>query len=272
MDLMVEEALAFIRENQNRPFFLYIPFTVPHVSIQVPEDSLKEYEGAFPETPYKGERGYLPHPKPRAGYAAMITRMDREIGKIMALLQEIGIDEETLVLFSSDNGPTFNGGTDSDFFNSAGPLRGLKTMLYEGGIRVPLIARWPGKIKPGSVSEHISAFWDYLPTFTELVGIDTPEDIDGISFLPTLLERSEEQMQHEFLYWEYQGRQAIRWGDWKAYRSSVHEKIELYNLKDDIKEQYDIAVRSPEITVRIANMMKSARKESELFPLIREKK
>jgi arylsulfatase len=272
MDLMVEEALAFIRENQNRPFFLYIPFTVPHVSIQVPEDSLKEYEGAFPETPYKGERGYLPHPKPRAGYAAMITRMDREIGKIMALLQEIGIDEETLVLFSSDNGPTFNGGTDSDFFNSAGPLRGLKTMLYEGGIRVPLIARWPGKIKPGSVSEHISAFWDYLPTFTELVGIDTPEDIDGISFLPTLLERSEEQMQHEFLYWEYQGRQAIRWGDWKAYRSSVHEKIELYNLKDDIKEQYDIAVRSPEITARIANMMKSARKESELFPLIREKK
>lgn len=272
MDPMVEEALAFIRKNRNHPFFLYIPFTVPHVSIQVPEDSLKEYEGAFPENPYMGERGYLPHPKPRAGYAAMITRMDREIGKIMALIQEMGIDDETLVLFSSDNGPTFNGGSDSEFFNSAGPLRGLKTMLYEGGIRVPLIARWPGKIKPGSVSKHISAFWDYLPTFTELVGIDTPEDIDGISFLPTLLGRSEEQRQHKFLYWEYQGRQAIRRGDWKAYRSNVDEKIELYNLKEDIGETLDVADDHREIITQIKDMMKSSRTESELFPLVRKKK
>ena len=272
MDPMVEEALEFIQKKQNRPFFLFIPFTVPHVSIQVPPDSLKEYEGAFPETPYKGEKGYLPHPKPRAGYAAMITRMDREIGKIMTLLQELGIDEETLVLFSSDNGPTFNGGTDSEFFNSAGPLRGLKTMLYEGGIRVPLIARWPGKIIPGSVSEHISAFWDYLPTFTELVGIDTPDDIDGISFLPTLLDRPEDQRKHEFLYWEYQGKQAVRWGDWKAYRINVDKKIELYNLKEDIGETLDVAAEHPEITTQIQDIMKSARTESDLFPLVRKKK
>jgi arylsulfatase len=272
MDPMVEEALKFIQQNQKRPFFLFLPFPVPHVSIQVPDDSLEEYEGAFPETPYKGERGYLPHPKPRAGYAAMISRLDREIGKIMALLQELGIDEETLVLFSSDNGPTFNGGTDSGFFNSAGPLRGLKTTLYEGGIRVPLIARWPGKIKPGSLSEHISAFWDYLPTFTELVGIETPKHIDGISFLPTLLGRPEDQRKHEFLYWEYQGKQAIRWDDWKAYRSNVDAKVELYSLKEDVGESLDISTDHPEITAQIENIMKSARSESELFPLLRKKK
>jgi len=272
MDPMVEVALEFIQKNQNRPFFLFLPFIVPHVSIQVPEDSLKEYEGAFPETPYKGEKGYLPHPKPRAGYAAMITRMDREIGKIMTLLQELGLDEDTLVLFSSDNGPTFNGGTDSEFFNSAGPLRGLKTMLYEGGIRVPLIARWPGKIVPGSVSEHISSFWDYLPTFTELVGADTPKDIDGISFLPTLLDHPDEQKKHEFLYWEYQGKQAVRLGNWKAYRGSVDAKIELYNLNNDISEQHDVAAMNSEITAQIEDIMKSARTESELFPLVRKKK
>ncbi len=130
MDLMAEEAVTFIRENRERPFFLYLPFPVPHVSIQVPDDSVDEYEGAFPERPYLGERGYLPHPTPRAGYAAMITRMDREIGRIMELLEELDISDNTLVLFTSDNGPTFNGGTDSDFFESAGPLRGLKTQLY----------------------------------------------------------------------------------------------------------------------------------------------
>jgi arylsulfatase A-like enzyme len=272
MDPMVEEALDFIRKNQNRPFFLYIPFTIPHVSIQVPEDSLKEYEGAFPETPYKGDRGYLPHPEPRAGYAAMITRMDREIGKIIALLEELRIDKDTLILFSSDNGPTFNGGTDAEFFNSAGPLRGLKTMLYEGGIRVPLIVCWPSKIKPGSVSEHISAFWDYLPTFTDLVGMDVPDGIDGISFLPTLLGRTAEQRKHEYLYWEYQGKQAVRRGDWKAYRSSVDADIELFNLREDIRETLDIADEYPEIITQIQAIMHSARTESELFPLVRKKK
>ena len=272
MDLMAEEALWFIRENRDRPFFLYLPFPVPHVSIQVPEDSLEEYEGVFQDMPYKGERGYLPHIAPRAGYAAMITRMDREIGKIMALLKELGLDDNTLIFFSSDNGPTFNGGTDSEFFNSAGPLRGLKTMLYEGGIRVPLVARWPGKIQPGSESGHISAFWDFLPTFSELLGLETPGDIDGISILPTLQGQPGKQRKHEFLYWEYGGRQAVRKGEWKAFRKNVDSDIELYNLQEDIAEKNNLADQKPGVVNSIKEIMGDARSESELFPLVRKKK
>jgi arylsulfatase A len=271
MDLMAEEALGFIRENRNKPFFLYLPFTVPHAAIQVPEDSLKEYEGAFPETPYTGDKGYLPHPAPRAGYAAMVTRMDREIGRIMSLLKELGIDGSTLIIFSSDNGPTFNGGTDSEFFRSAGPLRGLKTMLYEGGIRVPTIACWPGRIKPDGVSDHVSAFWDWLPTFAELLGVRSGKDTDGISLLPTLLGNQEKQKNHDYLYWEYSGKQAVRRGEWKAYRTSVDSPLELYNLKDDIAEQHDLAGQRPDVVKEMADIMTAARVESELFPLKRKK-
>lgn len=272
MDAMVEEALTFIKKNKTSPFFLYLPFPVPHVSIQVPEDSLKEYEETFPETPYLGDLGYTPHPTPRAAYAAMITRMDREIGKILALLEELGLAENTLVMFSSDNGPTFNGGTDSAFFESAGPLRGLKTMLYEGGIRVPMIARWPGKIRPGSETDHISAFWDVLPTITDIVGCNSQKNIDGISFLPSLLGHDENQKKHEYLYWEYNGKQAVRMGSWKAYRPGFQEKIELYNLEDDIGEQNDLALKHPEIVAKIEEILQTARTESELFPLIKNKK
>jgi len=271
LDLMAEEALGFIRENRDKPFFLYLPFTVPHAAIQVPEDSLKEYEGAFPETPYTGDKGYLPHPAPRAGYAAMVTRMDREIGRIMSLLKELGIDDKTLIIFSSDNGPTFNGGTDSEFFRSTGPLRGLKTMLYEGGIRVPTIARWPGRIKPGSVTEHVSAFWDWLPTFAEMLGVRSGSDTDGISLLPTLLGNPGEQKDHDHLYWEYSGKQAVRRGEWKAYRKSVDSPLELYNLEDDIAEQHDLAGQRPDVVNEMADIMMAARVESELFPLKRRK-
>lgn len=270
MDLMVEEALGFIRENRKKPFFLYLPFPVPHAAIQVPEDSLKEYEGIFPEKPYKGDNGYLPHPAPRAGYAAMITRMDQEIGRIMSLLKELGIDGNTLIIFSSDNGPTFNGGTDSEFFRSAGPLHGLKTMLYEGGIRVPAVARWPGRIKPGRVSDHVSAFWDWLPTFAELLGVRSIGNTDGISLLPTLLGNPEKQKAHDYLYWEYSGKQAVRRGEWKAYRKSVDSPIELYNLKDDIAEQNDMAGQRPDIVREMADIMVAARIESKLFPLVRK--
>ncbi len=269
MDSMAEEALDFIRANRENPFFLYLPFPVPHVSIQVPEDSLREYEGAFPETPYTGDRGYLPHPAPRAGYAAMITRMDREIGRIIALVSELGLDENTLIIFTSDNGPTFNGGTDSTFFDSAGELRGLKTMLYEGGIRVPLIARWPGMIEPGSSNDHISALWDFLPTFTKLAGIDAPDDIDGISLLPSLLGRPRRQQEHEYLYWEHGVKQAVRLGDWKAVRMRVDRDIELYNLADDIGEQRDVAASNPDIIAMVTDIMMNGRTESELFPLVR---
>ncbi len=272
MDVMVKESLNFIDQNKNNPFFLYLPFPVPHVALQVPEDSLKEYEGTFPETPYLGDKGYLPHPTPRAAYAAMITRMDREIGKILDRLDKLGIAENTLVMLSSDNGPTFNGGTDSSFFESAGPLRGLKTMLYEGGIRVPMIARWPGKIEPGTESDHISAFWDVLPTITEITGTGTPTDIDGISFLPTLLGNPSEQKKHEYLYWEYSGKQAVRMGDWKAYRPDLGEQIELYDLSTDIGEKNDVASANPEVAAKIAQILKSARTESDLFPLEANKK
>lgn len=269
MDVMVKEALAFIRENASRPFFLYLPFPVPHAAIQVPDDSLKEYEGAFPEKPYLGDKGYLPHPTPRAGYAAMVTRMDREIGRILALLKKLGLEERTLVIFSSDNGPTFNGGTDSEFFQSTGPLRGLKTTLYEGGIRVPMIAAWPGKIPAGTVTDNISAFWDVLPTIMDVVGLPAPEGIDGISFLPTLIGKPEKQKPHPYLYWEYHSRQAVRMGDWKALRKAPDGQIELYNLKNDIGEKHDVAERHPEIVRKMRMIMQEARSPSDLFPLVR---
>jgi arylsulfatase len=271
MDLIAEEALQFIRSNQDRPFFLYLPFIVPHVSLQVPEESLEEYLGSFPETPYLGSRGYLPHRAPRAAYAAMITRMDREIGRILMLLEELNIADNTLVMFTSDNGPTFNGGTDSEFFGSAGPLRGLKTQIYDGGIRVPLIAWWPERIAPGSVTDHVSAFWDYYPTFAEIAGSVAPQDIDGLSMLPTLLGNDSDQPQHEYLYWEYQGRQAVRLGKWKGIRHHLDGDIELYDLETDIGEQRDVAHDHPSVIARISDIMQTARTESELFPLDRER-
>ena len=272
MDLFVKEAINFIQTNKKGPFFLYLAFTVPHAAIQVPDDSLKEYMELFPETPYKGEKGYLPHPAPRAAYAAMITRMDREVGRVMSLIEELGIGNDTLVIFSSDNGPTFNGGVDTEFFKSAEPFRGLKATLYEGGIRVPMIARWPGKIESGRVSNHISAFWDFLPTFTELLGIKTPQDIDGISMLPVFLGRVEKQKKHEYLYWEYNGSQAVRLADWKALRNSDDKKIELFDLRRDISEKYNISAENPKIVSLVLQIMEKGRVESELFPLNKNKK
>jgi arylsulfatase len=260
VDLMAREALRFIRRHRDRPFFLYLPFPVPHVSLQVPDDSLREYEGAFPETPYKGEKGYLPHPRPRAAYAAMVTRMDRHIGRIMALLKELDLDEKTVVFFSSDNGPTFNGGTDSAFFESAGPLRGLKCELYEGGIRVPMIARWPGRIGAGTTTDHVSAFWDVLPSIAEITGAAPPDGIDGISFLPTLL-GSGTQRDHEYLYWEYHGRpgQAVRMGRWKGLRLNARKDpdgpVALYDLVADVGERNDVAQTHPSVADKIKRCM-----------------
>jgi len=269
MDLMAEEARAFVRDHADEPFFLYLPFPVPHASLQVPEDSLAEYADAFSETPYRGDQGYLPHRKPRAAYAAMVTRMDREIGSILDLLDELGLTENTLVLFSSDNGPTFNGGTDSEFFESAAGLRGLKTQLYEGGIRVPFVARWPGRIPAGTVSDLPSAFWDFLPTFADLTGQILPVETDGVSILPTLKGRPGDQEDREYLYWEFQGRQAVRMGDWKAYRRAADGDFELYDLANDRSETMNLAAENPEIVDRIQGIMREARTESDLFPLER---
>lgn len=271
-DLFIEEAKKFISENNNRPFFLYLPLIIPHLSIQVPEESLEEYKGVIPEEEYV-HRGYLQHPFPRAGYAAMITHMDRGIGEIMDLLKQLGIEENTLLIFTSDNGPTYDrlGGSDSEYFNSASPFRGLKGSVYEGGIRVPLVACWPGKIQPGSVTDHISAFQDLLPTLSSIAGEDLPGNTDGISFAPTLFGK-EGQKNHEYLYMEfpsYGGQQMVRMGDWKGVRQNIFNDnlhIELYKLSEDIGEVNDISADRPDILKQIEEIMKTARVPSGEFP------
>ena len=265
-DLFAEEALSFVEKNKGNPFFLYLAFTIPHANNEAGNKGMEvpSYE------PYADKDW----PEPQKGHAAMITRMDGDIGRLMAKLKELGLDNDTLVMFSSDNGPHKEGGGDPAFFNASGPLKGYKRALYEGGIRVPMIARWPGRIKAGSVSNHISAFWDFMPTCCELVGIKVPEGIDGISMVPTLLGRPGEQQEHEYLYWEFheQGkRQAVRMGQWKGIRQNVAKNpdgpIELYNLEKDIGEANNIAVRHPSIVAKIEAYMKAARTPSEHWPL-----
>jgi arylsulfatase A len=275
-DKFTEVALEFIEANRERPFFLYLPFAIPHLSIQVPEESLAKYQNLIEEEEYV-HKGYLQHPTPRAGYAAMIDHMDRDIGKIMAKIEELGLDDDTLVIFTSDNGPTYDrlGGSDSDFFRSAGELRGLKGSLYEGGFRVPLVARWPGKIPGGQTSELLSASWDMLPTCAAVAGVDAPQGIDGISMLPTLLGRPQRQAEHDYLYWEfaaYGGQQAMRRGVWKAIRqnmlrkNSTPLKIELYNLAEDPGEQHDLAAQHGDLVEQFSADMAQVRQPSPLFP------
>jgi arylsulfatase len=268
-DLIVDEALAFVREHREQPFFLYLPFTIPHLALQVPEDSLAEYDGLFEETPYLGDQSYTPHPTPRAAYAAMITRMDRDVGRLMDLVAELGLDEDTMFVFTSDNGPSWVGGVDFEFFESQGGLRGRKAQLWEGGIRVPTIARWRGKIAEGSVAGMPSALWDWLPTITEIAGAQTPLDIDGISLAPTLLGRPRDQEAHEYLYWEYIGGQAVRMADWKGIRLSPDQDLELYDLGADPSETTNVASEHPGVVSRIEEIMATGRTESDLFPLRR---
>ena len=273
-DLCTNEAIKFIKDNKEKPFFLYLPYAIPHASLQITDDSLAEYLPLGWDTePYLGDNGYLPHRYPRACYAAMVTRMDRDIGRIMDLVKELGLDDNTLIVFTSDNGPTFNGGTDSAFFNSAGPLKGLKCSLNEGGIRVPMVVRWPGKIKPGTVTNHVSAFQDIMPTLTDIIGQATPQGIDGISILPTLLGKGDDQKNHDYLYWEISGQQTIRMGDWKAYRHAQKpDAIELYNLKEDIGQKNDVAKLHPEKVTQLKKVFTSARTESKNWPLMRKPK
>jgi arylsulfatase len=271
-DRITEEALDFIRAHRAQPFFLYFASAIPHLSIQAPDESLAWYADEIPEEDYT-HRGYLKHPKPRAGYAAMVTHFDRDVGKIMALVEELGLDERTIILFASDNGPTYRrlGGSDSVFFDSAGGLRGYKGAVLEGGLRVPLVARWPGRIAPGQVTDHVSAFWDVLPTFCELAGIEAPEPCDGISFAPTLL-GADVQPAHEYLYWEfpgYGGQQAVRMGRWKALRQKMgkgNRRLSLYDLDADRGEAHDVADEHPEIVARIEAIMRDEHVPSTLYP------
>lgn len=268
-DLMTEDALQWVRNNKDGPFFLYFASTIPHLSLQVPDDSLAEYRGKWPETPFTTSKHYSNHDTPRAAYAAMITRLDRDIGRLLALLKELNLDEKTLIFFGSDNGAVFPlSGTDPEFFQSNGILRGFKQQLWEGGIRTPFIARWPGRIKPGTTSEHVGAYWDMLPTLCDVAGVQPPDGIDGLSILPTLLDKPG-QKKHEYLYWEYHGeggRQAVRFGDWKAVREQVKRHPdsipELYDLANDPSETRNLADQHPDLAAKAAGFMKSARTPS----------
>ena len=284
-DLIAEQTRAFIRDHKDRPFFCYIPTTVPHLALQVPEDSLAEYVGKFPDPPYAGGKGYLPHFKPRAAYAAMVTRMDREIGSLMKLVADLGLDENTLWVFTSDNGPLHGrheglAGTDATFFNSSGGLRDGKGTLFEGGIRVPGIVRWQGKIAPGQTSDRVTGFEDWLPTLMELAGAKDAalKDTDGVSFAPTLL--GQRQPERAFLYREfpgYGGQQCVRMGDWKGLRQNLKPgpaakkapdfTMQLFNLRDDPAESTDVAAKYPDVVNKLADVMRAQHVASAEFPL-----
>lgn len=270
-DLFTKETLDYVEKNKDHPFFIYLNYTNPHAELLVPEDSLEAYRGKFPEKPFvsgtgdaPGAKGYRSQPTPRAAFAAMVSRMDRDVGRLLDALKEKGIDEQTLVMFTSDNGPHGEGGADPDFFESNGPLRGIKRDLTEGGIRVPMIARWPGKIAAGTTADFAAAHWDFLPTACELAGASPPPGINGISVVPTLL--GKEQRPHEYLYWEFHERgydQAIRMGDWKGIRNGLGEPLKLYNLKGDVGEQENVAEKFADVVADLESKLKSCRSESE---------
>ena len=279
-ELIHQRALQFIEKNKDKPFFLFYPNIIPHAELLLPEENLAEYRGKFlPENAFKGTEpgdqyfrigGYGTQPEGHAAFAAMVTLLDKQVGEILAKLKELGLEKNTLVVFSSDNGPHQEGGADPDYFDSNGRLKGYKRDLYEGGIRVPMIAFWEGKIVAGSTSDHVSAFWDFLPTVAEVAGVKAPENTDGISYLPALL--GKEQKQHEYLYWEFhesEGRQAVRKGDWKLvlYQVLNPEKttVELYNLADDIGEENNVADKYPEVVKELTELMKRARTDSKDF-------
>ncbi|MBI9063801.1 MAG: arylsulfatase [Marinilabiliaceae bacterium] len=279
-NLIHQKTLEFIEANKDQPFFLYVPSIIPHAELFAPEEYMEKYRGKFePEHVYKGvdsgkhfRKGpYGSQPESHAAFAAMIDLLDHQVGEIIAKVEELGIADNTLIIFTSDNGPHLEGGAQPDFFNSNGPLKGYKRDLYEGGIRVPFIASWPGKIKPGTTSDHISAFWDMLPTFSEITGAETPAGIDGISLLPTLTGIGN-QIQHEYLYWEFHvwgGRKAVRMGKWKGVQYGISKNpdapIELYNLNEDEGETNNVAADYPDVVKRISEIMNEARIDSEIF-------
>ena len=275
-DLIHEQALKFIRDNKDRPFYAMLTYTLPHAELNLPHDSIYQmYENAFEEVPYDGKMGYYPSEKPYASFAAMVTRLDKYVGDVMAELKELGLDKNTIVIFTSDNGPHHEGGADPDFFKSYGPFRGIKRDVYEGGIRIPMVAWCPGTIKAGAQSDHISAFWDVMPTLAELTGTVLPEQTDGISFLPTLLSKKNQQA-HDYLYWEFHelnGREALRSGKWKLIRQPIVGEtiLELYDLSNDIHEDTNLAEKYPDKVKELVSLMDNARTESPYFDFGREK-
>lgn len=276
-DLVQQEVLRFVEENHDRPFFCYYAMILPHAEMFAPPEYMQKYRGMFPpERPYDGcdegpafrKYAYGSQPEPNAAFAAMINVMDDYVGALRNQLQTLGIEKHTLIIFSSDNGPHREGGRNPEYFESAGGFRGLKRDLYEGGIRVPMIACWPGKIPAGSRTGLVSAFWDILPTMSELTGQSVPIKTDGISLLPTLLGKGE-QKQHDVLYWEFHalgGRVAIRKGPWKGVLYNVVENtassLELYNIENDPQEKNNIAGKHPEIARELNQMLEHVREPS----------
>ncbi|HTD68717.1 MAG TPA: arylsulfatase, partial [Candidatus Limnocylindria bacterium] len=258
-------ATNFIHINRKFPFFLYLAYTAPHANNEWGRKTGNGMEVPNDE-PYSKENW----PQPEKNKAAMITRMDRDIGKLLQFIKGYGLDTNTVIFFTSDNGSHKEGGVDPNFFASSGPLRGIKRDMYEGGIRVPMIVRWTGTIRPGQVSDFPWAFWDFLPTAAEIAGAKNkvPPNIDGESILPTLLGKS--QKPHEFLYWEFHekgSKQAVRMGDWKAVRLALGQPLELYDLKTDLSETNNVAATNPDMVEKIEAYLKTARTESPRWPL-----
>ena len=254
-------ALEFIRAHRAEPFFAYLPYILPHVELTVPSDSRREYEDAFPRVARADPRpGYLGSDHAYAEFAGMVGRLDRHVGEVMALLKELKIDENTIVFFTSDNGPQPGAWADIfvDYFDGNGPYRGAKGDFYEGGIRTPLLVRWPGRIAPGTTSDVATAFYDVLPTLAELAGVPYAGPTDGISLVPTLLGRGQRR-RHEFLYWEVPVKsavvQAVRSGDWKLHKFPGKKPVELYDLATDRGETTNVAAAHPDVVARLAAIM-----------------
>lgn len=260
---MTEKAIGFINKNKEKPFFLYLAYTLPHVSLQAPEEWITKYKGQFDEQPYYGNNGYAPTLYPKSTYAAMVSYLDAQVGIILEKIKALGLEDDTIVMFSSDNGATFKtGGFDPSYFNSMGGLRGTKGDLYEGGIRIPFIAKWPGKIPAGKTSELISSQIDFFATMADLNG-QKKRDTNGISFLPEITGTSKNQKKHEYLYFEFSektGQVAVRLGDWKGVKSNMKKNKnaawEIYNLKTDEKESIDIASQHPELVKKLEEIVK----------------
>ncbi len=279
-DLIHKKTLGFIEANRDRPFFCFVASIIPHAELIAPEGYLARHRGKYgQETPYKGvddgptfrQGPYISQSEPRAAYAAMVNLLDDQVGEIVATVRRLGLAENTLIVFTSDNGPALEGGSDPSYFNSSGGLRGVKRDLYEGGIRVPMIAHWPGTVAHGAVSSHVSAFWDWMPTFAELAGQTAPAGLDGLSLAPTLTGRGR-QTQHDYLYWEFHeggGRVALRQGDWKVVRTNVLKApdgpLALFNLATDPTETTDLAARHPDRVEQLGSLLRSARTDSPLF-------
>ena len=283
-DLIHKAAIDFMTNNRDKPFFMFYPTVIPHAELFAKDEYMERFRGKFdPEKSYKGTDDgptfrlgpYGSQPEGHAAFAAMVTQLDDYVGEIIEKLRELNLEDNTIVMFASDNGPHLEGGADPDYFNSNGPLRGYKRDMYDGGIRTAFIVKWPGKVKPGSVSDHVSAFWDVLPTLAEISGSVIPDGVDGISFLPELT--GKKQKKHEYLYWEFHeqgGKMAVRMGDWKAVKLNVDKTpggtVELYDLSADIGETNDLSASNPELVEKLEKLMDDAHTPSDKFPFADE--